>query len=269
MKADNAVKEKLAKGEIVYGGFVFSGSPIAVEILGYTGFDFVYIDTEHTTVASDGILASLIRAADATGIVPIVRIKENQEHFIRNAIESGAKGLVIPHIASREDAERAVRWARFAPQGLRGANPLVRSAHWSCGFNLPEYIKKSNEEVMVIPLLEDKEFVDNLDDILSAEGIDAVSFGPMDYSLSSGLFDPGHADIKKLFKTVVKKAAEKNLQVLTAVGPTTLERVEELIDLGVRFLAMGADIAAIASNFGSLMQEIVLKTGRSTDTVVP
>ena len=104
---------------------------------------------------------------------------------------------------------------------------------------------------------------------LSADGIDAVSFGPMDYSLSSGIFDPGHADIKKLFNTVVKKAAEKNLQVLTAVGPTTLERVEELTEMGVRFLAMGADIAAIASSFGSLMQQIVLKTGRSTDTVVP
>jgi 4-hydroxy-2-oxoheptanedioate aldolase len=262
MKANNIVKEKLARGETVYGGFVFSGSPIAVEILGYLGFDYVYIDTEHTTVGSDGLLANMIRAADATGIVPIVRIKENQEHFIRNAIESGAKGLVIPHIATREDAERAARWGRFAPQGLRGANPLVRSAQWSCGFNLQEYIKKSNDEIMIIPLLEDKEFVDNLDDILSVRGIDAVSFGPMDYSLSSGIFDPSHPDIKELYETMVRKAASKKLQVLTVVSPPTLERVEELIRMGVHFLAIGADIGSIASGFGSIMQDIILKAGK-------
>jgi 4-hydroxy-2-oxoheptanedioate aldolase len=252
-------KEKVSRGEAVFGGYVFTGSPIAVEILGYMGFDFVFIDTEHTMIGSDASLEHLIRAADASGLYPIVRIKENQEHFVRNALEAGAKGLVIPHISTKQDAEKAAKYSRFSPRGIRGANPLVRSARWGCDFNLSDYIEKSNEEITVIPLLEDREFVDNLDEILSVDGIDAVAFGPMDYSLSIGEIDTSHPKVKEAHEKVFEKAREKGIPVHAAVNPPTLERTNELISKGAKILAIGADIEGISSAFASIKKEVIQK----------
>jgi 4-hydroxy-2-oxoheptanedioate aldolase len=260
---DNTLRRALSEGRVVCGLAVMSRSPILVEILGYTGFDFVFIDTEHAPIGSDMTLENLIRAAEASDIVPIVRVKENREHYIRNALEAGAQGVVIPHVATKEDAEKAVKYARFPLRGVRGADPTVRSARYRCGdFDWEEFIRKSNEEAMVIPLLEDKEFLSNLDDILSVDGIDALSFGPTDYALSCGLsllYDYTHPKLVKAFDAVVEGANKKGLPVLSAVNPPTVDQSNKLKDMGVRFQIFGVDIAHISTTFHVLMQDVVSK----------
>ncbi|UCF72657.1 MAG: hypothetical protein JSW35_10880 [Deltaproteobacteria bacterium] len=259
----NPLRRALSEGRVVCGLAVMSRSPILVEILGYTGFDFVFLDTEHTPIGSDMTLENLIRAAEASDIVPIVRVKENREHYIRNALEAGAQGVVIPHVATKEDAEKAVKYARFPLRGVRGADPTVRSARYRCGdFDWEEFIRKSNEEAMVIPLLEDKEFLSNLDDILSVDGIDALSFGPTDYALSCGLsllYDYTHPKLVKAFDAIVQGANKKGLPVLSAVNPPTVEQSNKLKDMGVRFQIFGVDIAHISTTFHVLMQDVVSK----------
>ena len=88
----NPLKQALSEGKLVCGCAVMSRSPVIVEMLGYSGFDFVFIDTEHTPIGSDQTLENLIRAAEVSNTVPIVRVKENKEHYIRNALEAGANG---------------------------------------------------------------------------------------------------------------------------------------------------------------------------------
>ena len=259
----NPLRRALSEGKVVCGLAVMSRSPILVEILGYTGFDFVFIDTEHVPIGSDMTLENLIRAAEASDIVPIVRVKENREHYIRNALEAGAQGVVIPHVASKEDTEKAVKHARFPLRGIRGADPHVRSARYRSGdFNWEEFITKSNEEAMVIPLLEDKEFLSNLEDILSVDGIDALCFGPTDYALSLGLnllYDYNHPKLAEAFEAVVEGANKKGLPVLSAVNPPTIEQSNKLKERGVRFLLFGADLAHISTTFHTLMQDVISK----------
>ena len=263
MPRDNLLKHALAEGRVVCGVAVMSRSPILVEILGYSGFDFVFIDTEHAPIGSDMALENLIRAAEASNIVPIVRVKENREHYIRNALEAGAQGVVIPHVASRQEAEKAVSYARFPLRGIRGADPTVRSARYRCGeFNWEEFITKSNEETMVIPLLEDKEFLANLEAILSVEGIDAVCFGPTDYALSLGLnllYDYNHPKLAEAFDAVVQGANKRGVPVLSAVNPPTVEQSNRLKQRGVRFQLFGTDIGHISATFHTLMQDVVSK----------
>jgi len=260
---ENPLRRALSEGKVVCGVAVMSRSPILVEILGYTGFDFVFIDTEHVPIGSDMTLENLIRAAEASDIVPIVRVKENREHYIRNALEAGAQGVVIPHVATKEDAEKAVKYARFPLRGIRGADPHVRSARYRSGdFNWEEFIRKSNEEAMVIPLLEDKEFLSNLEDILSVDGIDALCFGPTDYALSCGLnllYDYNHPKLVEAFEAIVEGAHKKGLPVLSAVNPLTVEQSNKLKDMGVRFQIFGTDIAHISTTFHALMQDVVSK----------
>jgi 4-hydroxy-2-oxoheptanedioate aldolase len=260
---ENKLRRPLSEGKVVCGVAVMSRSPILVEISGYTGFDFVFIDTEHVPIGSDMTLEHLIRAAEASDIVPIVRVKENKEHYIRNALEAGAQGVVIPHVATKEDAEKAVKYARFPLRGIRGADPTVRSARYRCGdFNWEEFIKKSNEEAMVIPLLEDKGFLSNLEGILSVDGIDALSFGPTDYALSLGLnllYDYNHPKIVEAFEAIIEGANKKGLPVLCAVNPLTVEQSNKLKDMGVRFQIFGTDIAHISTTLHALMQDVVLR----------
>lgn len=263
MFRENRLKKDLAAGKIVCGYAVMSRSPLIVEMLGYSGFDWLFIDTEHVPIYSDLALENMIRAAEASDVSPIVRVKENREQYIRNALEAGAMGVVVPHVATKEDAARAVSYANFPPKGIRGADPTVRSAKYRTGdFNWDAYIKYSNEEAMVIPLLEDKEFLDNLDDILDVKGISAVSFGPTDYALSIGLnllYDFNNPRIVEAFEAVIKGAKKRNLPVLSAVNPCTVERAKKLADMGVKFQLFGTDIALIAGSINSLMKDVVSK----------
>ena len=259
----NKLKKDLANEEVVCGYAVMSRSPLIVEMLGYSGFDWLFIDTEHVPISSDMVLENLIRAAEASNVVPVVRVKENREQYIRNALEAGAMGVVVPHVATKEDAEKAVSYARFPTKGIRGADPTVRSAKYRTGdFNWDAYIRYSNEETMVIPLLEDKEFLENLEDILDVEGIDAVSFGPTDYAMSLGLnllYDFNNARIVEAFEAVVEGAKKRNLPVLSAVNPCTVDQAKKLSEMGVKFQLFGTDIGLIAGSIDTLMKEVVSK----------
>ncbi len=270
MSGEKRLKLDLAEGKLLCGCAVMSRSPLIVEMLGYSSFDWLFIDTEHTPMGSDMDLENLIRAAEASHIATVVRVKENREHYVRNALEAGAEGVVVPHVATREDAENAVKYARFPPKGIRGADPTVRSARYRCGdFDWDAFIRASNDEAMVIPLLEDKEFLPNLDDILSVEGLDALCFGPTDYALSLGLnllYDFSHAKIVEAFEAVVAGGKKKGIPVMSAVNPCTVEQSRKLSDMGINFQLFGTDIGFISAAFHEVIENVILKVRQETFT---
>jgi len=255
--------QTIREGKRVYGTLITSNSPRWVEATARLGMDYVFIDTEHAPIGSDQNLEHLIRAAEVSGLFPIVRVKENTGHYIRNALEAGAKGVVIPQVSTKEDAMKAAQHARFPLTGIRGADPTVRSAKYMCGdFNWESFIQRSNEEIMVIPLLENKAFVPNVENILSVDGIDAVSFGPTDFALSLGLnllYDFNHPKIVEAFESVVDCAKRENKPVLAVVNPPTVEQTNKLKEMGITFLLYGSDIGIIAGAFNRLVTEIVSK----------
>lgn len=252
------LKKKLEKGETVYGIATTNYSTTFIEMAGYIGFDFVFIDTEHVPIGSDLILENLIRAAEVVKIVPVVRVKENEDYFIRGAIESGAKGVVIPGVSTRSDIEKAIKASRFP---TRHGNPTIRAAKWGCGdLNWEEYVKLSNNEIMIIPLVESKTGIDNLDEILSVDSIDAISFGPTDYALSLGLsIDYGYGDpiIDEPFYKVLEAAREKNIPVLDSFKPETAEQSIKLSKLGMTLQLLGSDKKIMANGLKSIMDNIV------------
>jgi len=257
------MKDKMAKGKSVYGIAIASRSPIFVEMAGYMGFDFVFIDTQHVPIGSDTILENLIRAAEAANIVPFVRVKENEEYFIRCAIEAGAKGIIVPRISTKEEAQKAVNAARFPKDGTRHGNPGIRAAKWGCGdFDWDEYVKLNNEEIMVIPLVEDKDGIDNLDEILSVKGIDALSFGPLDYALSLGLnlnYAYGDPIIDEAFDKCLEAAKNKNIPVLDSFKPFTPEQSKKLAKMGMTLQLVGGDNHLVADGLKSIMENLVKK----------
>jgi len=171
-------------GRSFIGTGVMVPSAEIVEIAGYVGFDFVIIDEEHTQFESETAI-DLVRAAEAADIIPIIRVPEVSEVYLKKALDTGVSAVVVPNITDKEAAEKAVYYSRFSPIGGRGACPCVRANQFGKGDN--SYYEKANRDVTVIALIEGAKGMENFDEILDVQGIDAIYIGPVDLSVSMGL----------------------------------------------------------------------------------
>lgn len=252
---ENRIKRILDSGDIAIGMGIFTGSPIIVQMIGFSGFDFVFIDMEHTPVTIDQNLQNLIIAANESGMGTCVRVKYNDEVLIRTTAEFGADAIIVPHCRTAEDARNMVKAVRFPPFGIRGSATDCRSAGYGCyeDFNFAEYVDTTNREALIIPLAEDPEFFDNIDEILAVEGIGGIQLGPSDLALGLGIKDTYNMDIpevKSRFELLYKKAKEKNMPLMGPIAPPTLDRAKEMVENGIRVMTLRNDI----TNFKLLLK---------------
>ncbi len=232
------------RGHIIWGSVLKFNDPAVVEILGTVGFQFVLIDREHATL-DELAVEHLIRAALLTGIAPVVRVSENRAPMISKALDMGASGVVVPHITTRADAERAVRAAKFYPLGERGVDSTVRAGNYSL-FNPTEYYRTSNENTAIILQLEGLEAVENVEEIVAVPAIDAIFVGPYDLSQSMGI--PGQvqdAELRRKMKMVIAVCKQVDITIGTFVG--SLDDFEFWVDAGVQFFWYSTDSVMFAS----------------------
>jgi len=242
----NRLKEKISSGKVVVGSFLFTPSPTVMEIFGYSGFDFAIIDTEHAPLGPlDAVgLENVIRAAEVSGIAPLVRIPERSRVTTQKVLDAGALGIVVPQIQSREDVEEAVMDAKYPPEGHRGSCYLTRPTHFTAAFT-PSYWEEANTNTMVVPLIETKEAVDNLEEILSVRGVDFLFFGSRDYSMSFGHPTTDNPETQRAIKHVNETCAEKGVPLARFLYPPYKESVRQAIDEGFRILVVGGDVALL------------------------
>jgi len=230
----------------VIGTFSKITDPAVAEIAGYAGLDFIIIDLEHGpgTVQQS---QNLIRAAEKAGSFPVIRVDDNDEKKILRALDIGAKGVQVPGISNREQAEKLVEYSYYNPIGARGVCRYVRAAEYT-NLKKEEYFSKSNEEIITIAHIEGEEGINNLDDILMVEHLDILFIGPYDLSQSMGI--PGEVDSPKLLRKmeeVVEKSIEKNKIVGTFVE--TPESAKRWIKAGVHYIAYSVDVGLLYDKF--------------------
>ena len=177
--------EMMAAGQAPFGIFIASIDPAVTQIMGRAGFDYVVIDNEHGRNDRKDV-ENHVRAAAASDVVPFVRLLENSQTLIQSMLDVGAHGIVVPHVDTAEDARRAVAASRYAPRGRRGTCPACHAGAYSLEGWI-EQTRNADENVMVIPILESRKSIENIDEILAVEGIDVVHFGPGDLSADMGL----------------------------------------------------------------------------------
>ena len=181
------------KGNAV-GTFLGVSTPAIVEILGYTGMDFVIIDTEHGPYDTMP-LSDLIRASDTKGMSPVVRIADVTHKEIQRAVDNGAEGIIIPCLKKIDDFRKAVDLCKYPPLGSRGFIKARGSGfgneEWASG-TPEEYMVNSNEKVLLLPQCETREVLDSIEEITNIDGIDGIFIGPYDLSISMGI--PGQFD---------------------------------------------------------------------------
>ena len=231
----NELKRRLQKGDQVFGTWITVESPIATEMLSALGFDYFVFDTEHSPLDIFMAQTQMQAMRGDSKTTPIVRVIWNDIVQIKRALDIGAYGILVPWVNSKEEAELAVKATRYAPEGLRGCGPR-RAALFD-----PDYLKTANDEILVICQIETKEAVENIEDIVSVEGMDVSYIGPADLSASYGhLGNMSHPDVQKAIDRVydATEAAGKATGVHEASGKTIKARMEK----GYNFITIGNDL---------------------------
>lgn len=231
-------RELLARGEKPLGIFVGLSDPAIVEILGHAGFDFCIIDTEHLPL-DFGDVQNLVRAAEVVGITPLVRVSENNPKFILRVLETGAAGIMVPHVKDAADAERAVRAVKYLPRGSRSVHGAVRAADYG-RVPLQEHLAASNVGTIVIVQIEEREAVDRIEEIVRVPDLDSLFVGPVDLSTSYGV--PGQLQdpqVTASMERVVKATREAGLWAGRFMA--RLDEAETLLRAGIQYFVFSTD----------------------------
>jgi 4-hydroxy-2-oxoheptanedioate aldolase len=249
----NRMKHRIRNGEVAYGVLVALPSPMLIEMSALAGFDFVIIDQEHGALSPE-TLENMVRAAEATGISSLVRIRDSQSESILAALDRGAQGVVVPHMKNAEQASEVTRACRFHPRGNRGMAAAGRSS----GFGTvppSEFFAVANDETFLMPMIEDQEGVDKIDQILAIEGIDAILAGTGDLAQAYGVpGQPSHPRIQEIVAKIFAASQKANVPFCAIVKDSAGTR--EWKDRGAKCFLTGDDQRIIFSAFKNLISSI-------------
>ena len=233
------IKAKLRRNEPALVTTVHFTDPSAYELVSLMGFDGLWMDLEHHA-ASVETANALMRAARVGTADILARPAKGEFMRMGRILEAGAQGIMYPRCDSAEEAREVVKWAKFAPLGRRGIDTGNPDTPY-CSVPLAEYVKQANDETFLVVQLEDRDAVANARAIAEVEGVDVLFFGPGDFSVLSGI--PGRFDhpmVEDAIRAVAAAAKAAGKHWGMPVG--TPERARQLLDMGARLLAHGADI---------------------------
>ena len=197
------IKAMAAAGQDVLGIYIGIPSPYMAEMAALAGFDYIMIDMEHN-VYNPELVCHMVRAADACGIAVAARIA--QRSLMLPVLDFGMIGMKVPHVHNAKQAKDLVNICKFAPLGIRGFSGGARAQRYSL-MQTTDYKKEADDEVFLMVMIEDREGIDNMDEILAVPGIDYVAIGPGDVSQALGLFGQiNHPDVLSVIDKVQKTA---------------------------------------------------------------
>jgi len=177
----NGLREIWAHDRAALGAWLTIAAAFSAEIMAHAGFDWICVDMQHGVIDYQQMV-TMLQAVSATAVTPLVRVPWNEPGIIGKSLDAGARGVIIPMVNTPEDAQRAVASCRYAPDGARSYGPL--RANYAVG---PDYFEHANADGLCIVMIETRDAVARVDDILSVPGIDAVYIGPADLSITLGL----------------------------------------------------------------------------------
>jgi 2-dehydro-3-deoxyglucarate aldolase len=247
------LKNKLKNNQLTIGSWITIANPAIVEIMATANFEWLCIDMEHTSIdLSDAQM--LITTIQANSMKALVRVSKNEEVIIKKVLDMGADGVIIPMIKTKEEAQEAVSYVKYPPHGKRGVG-LYRAQGYGTSF--PSYKKWVDEEVVIIAQIEHIEAVNNIEDIITTDGIDGTIVGP--YDLSGSMGHPGEFerdDVKEAIEDVKIACEKHNKPYGFHVIESDPARLQQRIDEGCTFLAYSLDFFFLGDSVREGMKNI-------------
>jgi len=251
----NKLRETLRSGKIALGTCVDNYSPSTVEVAGYSGLDFVRIDTEYSW-RSDDSLENMIRAATIADVTALVRITKGNPYLVSKVLQAGAGAVLVSDIDSYQEAQEVVRASKFAPKGVRGYSSFSFAGKWGTSGG-KEWVEWSDSELMVGIMVENIRVMQDLDAIFALDGLDFCLFGPSDFAMSLGYRGPAKSDpkIQEAFAKTCESAAKHNKVVAIGIGQPWVEDAQKYLKAGCRMLELGHDLGILQSIWKKAVQD--------------
>ncbi|MBK6006578.1 2-dehydro-3-deoxyglucarate aldolase [Ramlibacter ginsenosidimutans] len=239
----NPFRERLKKPGAPLGTWLMSGAASTAEAMGRAGFDWLVLDLEHVPV-DDRDAIGILQAMAGTNAMPVTRLAANDPVLFKRALDMGAQTVMVPFVDSAEDARRAVSYAKYPPEGVRGFAAVHRASGYGTA---KDYGKRANDSVFTMIQLETPKAVAALEEIAAVPGVDALFLGPGDLSANMGFIGNVAApEVQAVIADVAARCRKVGIPC-GIVGPTP-----EMVS---SFVAQGYSFVAVASDMGMMMRQ--------------
>ncbi len=251
----NKFRKALLNRELTFGAWMQIGHPAIAEIFAKAGFDWICVDLEHGAIDLE-TMTNIFRTINALDCVPVARLPLNDLVWIHRSLDAGAKGLIIPMVKAAEEAERAIREAKYPPRGVRGFGYSRANMY---GMEFDEYVKTANDEIAMVMQIEHKDAIANLEDIVKVDGVDGLFIGPLDLSGSMGITGQlDHPDMLAALDKYRKVCQDNNKSAGMHIVRPNPENIRAAIEEGYTLVALGLDNVFLDEN-----SKLTLKLARN------
>ena len=244
----NRLRQLWAEDKAAINGWLAIPNSFSAEVMAHQGWDTLTIDMQHGVI-DYAALVPMLQAISTTPTVPIVRVPWLEPGILMKALDAGAYGVICPMINTREDAQKLVAYTHYAPQGTRSFGPVRATLYGGA-----DYPQHANKTIVGFAMIETAQALDNLDAILSVEGLDAIYIGPSDLSLSLGckpVFDDVEPKAQAAIEHIVARA--KAHGVVAGIHNGRVDVAQARVDLGFRFVTLGSDARLLAAGSQELL----------------
>ena len=237
MKYPNPLKQRIRDGELVLGTVLPAHDSFTASVVCRSDIDFLWIDTEHSasTVEDLDMVPVIARQND---VAPMIRVAWNDPALIKKAYDIGAVAVMIPQVNTAGEAERAMQFARYAPEGQRGVSP-----YWAmlAGLDFSHVAKTANAETVTVLQIESVEALANLDEIKQVEGIDVLFMGPTDLSATMGMItETDSAEVQAAIREFPRRLEGSGIMAGTTLDD--LQDIRQKIEWGYRYINVGSPL---------------------------
>jgi len=249
----NQIKELWKNNKTAIGGWLSIPSSFSAEIMAHQGWDVLTVDMQHGLIGNSE-LVHMLTAISTTDVTPFVRVPWLEAGIIMKVLDSGSYGVICPMINNRQDAERLVSYCRYAPDGQRSFGPSRANL-----YSGEDYFKNANETVLIFAMIETQKAVENLDEIVSVKGLDAVFIGPSDLGLSMGKTPGNHEEpvLLEAIETILKTAKSNGIRA--GIYTLTPEYARMMVDMGFDYVVISSDARLIVTQAKKIFTDFRLK----------
>ena len=248
----NKLKKIFSEGKAVVNGWLQIPNSFSTEVMAHQGWDSLTIDMQHGAVDYPNAL-QMLQAISTTDTVPMARVNWNEPGQIMKILDAGVYGVICPMVSNRQEAEKFVQACLYPPKGYRSYGPTR-----SLLYGGSDYGKYANDEILKFAMIETKEALDKLDEIMSTPGLDGIYIGPADLSLAIGAepgFDKGENDPTYPAIMKILEHAKKNKKI-PGIHNATPEYAEKMVKLGFQLVTVGSDQRFMSSGAKSVLQKL-------------
>ena len=256
----NKLKELFKEGKPIINSWLAVPSSFSAEVMAQQGWDSLTIDMQHGLIDYPNAV-SILQAISTTKTMPMARVNWNEPGQIMKILDAGCYGIICPMVSNRKEAENFIQACQYPPNGYRSFGPIRASIYGG-----DDYAKHADQEILKLAMIETKEALEKLDEILDTPNLDGIYIGPADLSLAVGE-EPGFdkPESTKAYKEILRILnAAKKRNLLAGLHNGTAEYAQKMIEKGFNLVTVGSDSRYIASGAKSDLEKLKgIKTSKS------